>query len=270
MFGGIPVKRKSAVKLVGFLFDEKMTWAGMIAGIAKKARQRIGMLTRLRPLLEDQNMETMYTTFIRPVLEYGSIQFMGTAYTHLHKLDAVQRTAERIGRFQVESLQSRREAAAISLTFKLLDGRGRGVLKNFVPTIIDHSEDPKRCRSSRHAACGLQPESRCEVGSLDAYKRSYLGCIHHVWSKLPQDVLRIGEKNGRSKISKRCKLHLMGKQQKCRAAGKRVKITKQKVRVTNGTDDGFDIDGFKTNRVCEFEVEIKNYDMPLEIKVKST
>jgi hypothetical protein len=124
------------VKLVGFLFDEKMTWAGMIAGIAKKARQRIGMLTRLRPLLDDQNMETMYTTFIRPVLEYGSIQFMGAADTHLHKLDAVQRTAERIGRFQVESLQSRREAAAISLTFKLLDGRGRGVLKNFVPTII--------------------------------------------------------------------------------------------------------------------------------------
>ena len=124
VFGGVPVKRKPAVKLVGFMFDEKMSWAGMIAGIAKKARQRLGMLTRLRPLLDDRNMETMYTTFIRPILEYGSIQFMGASVTHLHKLDTVQRTAERIGRFQVESLQSRREAAAISLTFKLLDGRG--------------------------------------------------------------------------------------------------------------------------------------------------
>ena len=147
----------------------------------------------------------------------------------------------------------------------MLDGRGRGVLKNFVPTVIDHSKGSKRCRSSRHAACGLQLESRYKVGSLDAYK-SYLGCIHHVWSKLPQDVLRIGEKNGWSKITKRCKLHLMGKQPKCRAAGKRVKITKQKVRVTNGIDDGFDIGGFKTNRVCEFEVEIKNYDMSLKKK----
>ena len=71
-----------------------------------------------------------------------------------------------------------------------------------------------------------------------------MGCLHHVWSKLPQDVLRIGEKNGWSKISKSCKLHLMGKQPKCRTAGKRVKTTKQKVRVTNGTDDGVDIGGF--------------------------
>jgi hypothetical protein len=230
----------------------------------------LGMLTRLRPLLDDQNMETMYTTFIRPILEYGSIQFMGAADTHLHKLDAVQRAAERIGRFQVESLQSRREAAAISLTFKLLDGRGRGVLKNFVPKVIDHSKGSKRCRSSRHAACGLQLESRSKVGSLDAYKRSYLGCVHHIWSKLPQDVLRIGEKNGWSKITKRCKLHLMGKQPNCRAEGKRVKITKQKVRVTDNVNDGFDIGGFKINRVCEFEVDIKNYNMLLEIKVKST
>ena len=70
-------------------------------------------------------------------------------------------------------------------------------------------ERSKRCRSSRHAACGLQLESRSKVGSLDAYKRSYLGCVHHIWSKLPQDVLRIGEESGWSKITKRCKLHLM-------------------------------------------------------------
>ena len=153
---------------------------------------------------------------------------MGAADTHLHKLDVVQRTAEGIGRFQVASLQSKREVAAISLTFKLLEGRGRDVLKNFVPTVIDHSKGSKRCRSPRHAACGLQLESRNNVGSLDAYKRSYLGCVHHVWSKLPQDVLMIGEKNVRSKITKRCKLHLMGKQPKCRAAGKRVKLISRK------------------------------------------
>ena len=105
------MKRKPAVKLVGYLFDEKLSWSGMIAGIAQKARMRLGMLSRPRPLLNDRNMETMYTTFIRPILEYGSVQFMGAAETHLAKLDAVQRTAERIGRFKVESLQSRREAA---------------------------------------------------------------------------------------------------------------------------------------------------------------
>ena len=42
------------------------------------------------------------------------------------------------------------------------------------------------------------------------------------------------------------------------------------MRVTDNVNDGFDIGGFKTNRVCEFEVDIKNYNMSLEIKVKST
>ena len=62
----------------------------------------------------------------------------------------------------------------------------------------------------------------------------------------------------------------MGKQPKCRAEGKRAKTTKQKVRVANNVNDGFDIGGFKTNRVCEFEVDIQNCNMSLEIKVKST
>ena len=60
------------------------------------------------------------------------------------------------------------------------------------------------------------------------------------------------------------------KQPKCRAKGKRAKITKQGVQFGNNIDDGFDIGGFKTNRVCEFEVDILNYNMSLEIKVKST
>ena len=71
----------------------------MIEGTAKKARMRVGMLSRLRHLLDDRNMQCMYCTFIRPILEYGSVQFMGAAVSHLGKLDGIQRTAERIGRF---------------------------------------------------------------------------------------------------------------------------------------------------------------------------
>ncbi len=47
----------------------------------------------------------VYTSFIRPIMEYGAIQFMGAKEVHLAKLDAVQKTAERIGNFKVESLQ---------------------------------------------------------------------------------------------------------------------------------------------------------------------
>jgi hypothetical protein len=208
VFDGALVKRKPAVKLVGYLFDERMTWSGMISAMAKKARMRLGMLSRLRHLLDDRNMECMYCTFIRPILEYGSVQFMGAAVSHLEKLDSVQRAAEKIGRFKVESLQSRREAAAVAFTFKLLDGDGRGVLKDFAPEIMDIPVCIKRCR---HSASGLQLVSRAKVRSLNAFKRSYLGSIHTIWAKLPHDLLRVGESKGWGKVTKACKRFLMGK-----------------------------------------------------------
>ena len=46
MFEGTPIKRKPAVKLVGYTFDEEMAWASMINGIAMKARMRLGMLNQ--------------------------------------------------------------------------------------------------------------------------------------------------------------------------------------------------------------------------------
>ena len=39
--------------------------------------------------------------------------------------------------------------------------------------------------------------------------------------------------------------------------------------MTGNINDGFDIRGFEANRVCEFEVDIKNYDMSLKIRVNS-
>ena len=216
VFDGALVKRKPAVKLVGYLFDEHLSWAGMIKDVAMKARRRLGMLVRLRPLLDDQNMQRMYTAFIRPVMEYGSLQYMGAAPTHLALLDRIQHTAEKIGRFTVESLQSRREAAAVVFTLKLLAGGGRGVLNDFVPELIDHSKI-KRSRDSRHASTGLQLISRCKVNSLDAFKRSYIGSIHQIWARLPQDLIRRGEAKGWMKIRKACKAFLLNESRDLRA-----------------------------------------------------
>ena len=113
---------------------------------------------------------------------------MGDATSHLSKLDTVQHTAERIGRFTVESLSSRRETAAVSFTLKLLNGDGRGVPKSMVPELVDNQGATGR--KSRHTAPGLQLVNRSKVNSLNAYKRSYLGTIHSIWAKIPQDIIK--------------------------------------------------------------------------------
>ena len=52
---------------------------------------------------------------------------------------------------------------------------------------------------------------RTKTDSLDIFKRSYLGSIHKIWSRLPLSLLMKGEKYGWRKITKKCKEFITGK-----------------------------------------------------------
>ena len=84
---GSAIKEVSQMKLVGFLFDAKLTWGPMIDRLAKKARSKLGALRRLKPFLDSKNMKLLYTSFVQSGLEYGSLLYMGAAHSHLKKLD---------------------------------------------------------------------------------------------------------------------------------------------------------------------------------------
>ena len=57
-----------------------------------------------------------------------------------------------------------------------------------VPKLVDNQIATGR--KSRHTAPGLQLVNRSKVNSLNAYKRSYLGTIHSIWAKIPQDIIK--------------------------------------------------------------------------------
>jgi hypothetical protein len=153
----------------------------------------------------------MYTMFIRSVLEYGSLVYMGAAQSHLDKLDRVQKSAEKIGGFKVESLQSRREAAAVSLAFDLLDDSSpcssHSSLLQYKHTLIEPLKlTKKRTRSS--IATGTQLKSKSKTGSLDSFKHIYM---HKIWAKLPQSLISEGQSSSWQKVKKRAKRFLTGK-----------------------------------------------------------
>ena len=131
--GGKAVKVVEEMRLVGFWFDSKLTFGGMVARTAKKARCRAGALKRLKPVLDSANLKTVYTSFVRSVMEFGSLTYMGAASSHLEKLDRIQESVANSCGFKIESLESRREAAATSMACKMLDGKARGDLNSFTP-----------------------------------------------------------------------------------------------------------------------------------------
>ena len=169
--------------------------------------------------------------------------------THLKKLDVVQKAAERIGNFTVESLGCRREAAAIAFTLKLLNGDGRGVLKDYVPTLITEFSNKDFVPGPRHEIRRLQLADRSKNGSLDIFRDSYLGSIHKIWAKLPVELIERGLEKGWRKITTQCKDCITGRVRNKKKKGSKPK----KIKVMIGAEDGFKIDGFGESRKCEFD-----------------
>ena len=114
-----------------------------------------------------------------------------------------------------------------------------------VPVMYNASASRKR---RRHNLQGLQLMSRSSVYSLDSFKTSYIGSIHSIWAKLPQELVNDGRVRGWRSITRRCKKHLL------KSGGMaNQKTSKQKLLV-----DRLDI---------EFETRVKDYDWSLGIKV---
>ena len=153
--------------------------------LAKNARCKLGAIRRLRPFLDSENLKLMYTAFVRSGMEYGSVLYMGAADSHLEKLNRIQHSAQNLGGFVIESLEERREAACLRLACKLLDGRGRGSLATYAPTLVEVQA------RSRHQHGGIQlcmpvPPSKYP---LDCFRRSFLYRMPEIWSSVLQSLI---------------------------------------------------------------------------------
>ena len=121
-----------------------LTWEPHITDILSRARQRAGQLYRCRSLLTNQDMTNIYKSWIRPILEYGSILYSRAAATHLNRLDYLQSRIEQTCSFVFQPLLSRRKAAIVGLVCHLLNGEGRGNLQTYCPQFCDVNQLPRR------------------------------------------------------------------------------------------------------------------------------
>ena len=113
-----------------------------------------------------------------------------------------------IGTPLFEPLESRRHCALLFLSFKLLDGLGRGELQNSTPQLIT-TAPVAGGRALRNAKFGIRIKPVTFVTSLGAFKRGASGLLPHVWDQIPQELLQLGADKGWRKIHKRCKKIIM-------------------------------------------------------------
>ena len=81
--------------------------------------------------------------------------------------------------------------------------------KCFTPVL---SEPLRLCKKrTRNSLEGVQVVSKVRASSLDVYRRGFLGALPKIWSKLPMDLIRKGERHGWLKIKTACSNFLTGK-----------------------------------------------------------
>ena len=140
-------------KHLGIFFSGDLSWHKHIDYVKSKAWQRINIMRTLKYKLDRVSLETIYTTFIRPVLEYGDILFDNCNENEKYELDKIQNEAARIttGATKLvsieqlnletgwESLRQRRWIHKLVQFYKMFNNLSPEFLSNLVPQTVGNS-----------------------------------------------------------------------------------------------------------------------------------
>ena len=121
-------------KHLGIEINSNLTWKDHCKTICENASKKLNILATLKTLTDRKTLTTMYTSFVRPGLEYGSIIFCNCSGTEDELLESVQRRGFKIitggivrtltihlyNEVGLESLKARRDRNVLLFFFKII------------------------------------------------------------------------------------------------------------------------------------------------------
>ena len=91
-----PIDVVKETKFLGVILDDKLSWSKHIQYIGNKVSKGIGIIKKLRPVLNRSTLIDLYYAFIYPFLSYCIHVWGNTHAVHLSKLTVLQKRAIRI------------------------------------------------------------------------------------------------------------------------------------------------------------------------------
>ena len=194
-------------KHLGVIFSNNCTWRENLELIKSKAWKWINVMRKLNIELDRKYFQTIYFSFIRPLLEYADVVWNNCAQNESNELEKLQIEAARIvtGTTKLvsknallletgwETLASRRKK--LTLFFKMQNGLSPDYLTSLVPaTVGSTSSYPLRNASN------LQKEKKGEKkkeknnhkkkqkkkhANSQLYYNSFLPSVIRDWNELP-------------------------------------------------------------------------------------
>ena len=183
---------------LGIFLNETLTWSDHVTHAISKASAKIGFLRRLSSRLDSLVLRDLYTTCIRPSLEYGSLVWSGLSLSNSKLLEKCNRSAARLilktrtaasrdlpselllARAGISTLQSRRELCQTKFCIKAFKSRLPNHLQVAVLSWIP--------RTATHQMALRQSPVRLPLPKKNILIRSPFYSAFRTWNSLPQDL----------------------------------------------------------------------------------
>ena len=140
-------------KHLGIFFSNDCTWHKHIDYIKEKAWKRVNVMRRLKFQLDRKALEKIYTSFIRPILEYGNEIWANCTQYENDELEQIQLEAARIATGATklisidnlyreigwETLDARRNKQKLMLFYRMYYSLSPPYLSTLVPPLVGQS-----------------------------------------------------------------------------------------------------------------------------------
>ena len=90
------LKRVDKTKFLGVTIDENLSWKNHIDGITKTISRNIGMINKLKFIIPERILHTLYCTLVLPYINCGILIWWKACKTYLEKIHKLQKWAVRI------------------------------------------------------------------------------------------------------------------------------------------------------------------------------
>ena len=186
---GQQIKKVEEEKDLGVLISDDLKSKKHVAKTAKKANQLLGMIKRTMTCKNKDNILNLYTSLVRPILDYGAAVWSPHHQKDIQKIEKVQRRAtkmikeirnltyeERLKVCNLTSLENRRKRYDLIETFK--------IMKNF--SKIDAAKLFKMRKSNTR---GHNMKIFKEHSRLNIRKYFFSQRVANNWNLLPAETV---------------------------------------------------------------------------------
>ena len=184
---------ESGIRLLGVYFDRQLSFGKHLRNVAVRARHRLHFLRKCASFLDTNGRLTVYNGFLRPIMEYCLLVWIGATKTSLGQLDAVQRQAIHVigQNTLLQSLSARRQVAALCFLYKLQALPASSPLRSMLLT-LSNANHKQTLLVTRHQCSDRHRYQLCHAlpaASRNSLLRTFPFGVLHDWNRLPASLL---------------------------------------------------------------------------------